>query len=261
MSMHTDRAPAGGRAEHRWVPRAVVVLSIAALAFEQSPANEAVRANLAFRALDHTGNAFVVGAVVFTITLVIEGVPGGLIAAGLHLNPGLLRRLMRRDRGGDDASASPRRGGIGSTLTDVGIALGVGAGLVVVRRRWADPRRTLRDDLRTGAWACMVVAVVSGLIGFLVAGGIRYADDVGLERPAELVVDYATDWKFWLVVVVLIQGGSWLSGRLRHRGSDPTQPETEAERVAERTEQRAVSTETRSRRDRPLYAAGRGPDP
>lgn len=258
MSMRTATATRRGSAERRWLSRTVVVLSIAALAFEQSPANEAVRANLAFRALDHTGNAVVVGAVVFAITLVIEGVPGGLIAAGLHLNPGLLRRLMRRDRHGDDATPEPaRRGGIGSTLTDVGIALGVGAGLVVVRRRWATPTRTLRDDLRTGAWACMVVAVVSGIIGFLVAGGIRYADDVGLGRPAELVVDYATDWRFWLVVVVAVQGGSWIAGRVRRRPDDERVAGTE---VVAAPASRPAGSVVRRTRDRPLYAAGRRPE-
>lgn len=259
--MRTDRAAETEAAQRRWGPRVVVVLSIAALAFEQSPANEAVRANVAFRALDHTGNAVVVGIVVFAITLVIEGVPGGLIAAGLHLNTDLVRRLMRRDRHVDHAAPDERRrGGIGSMLTDVGIALGVGAGLVVVRRRWADPRRTFREDLRTCAWACMVVAVVSGIIGFLVAGGIRYADDVGLERPAELVVDYATDWKFWLVVVVLIQGGSWLSGRLRRARASETTPLPSIERVAERPARQPVRAGSRPPRDRPLYAPGREPD-
>lgn len=262
------RAVPVNRPVNRTVARGIVALSIAALAFEQSPANEAVRVNLGFRVLEQTGNALLVGLTVLAITLVIEGVPGALIAAGLHLNPSLERRLMRRDR--RDAPTTPaRRGGIGSTLTDVGIALGVGAGLVVVRRRWADPSRSLRDDLRTGAWACAIVAGVSGLIGFLLAGGIRYADAVGLQRPAELVVDYAVDWRFWFVVVALIQGGSWLNGRLRRRTGEPTPPveQTACARADEDTHANAEATSAtnddagrrphRPRRDRPLRAAGR----
>jgi hypothetical protein len=200
-----------------WPSRIVVGLAIAAIAFEQSPANEAIRANIAFRTLDQTGNSLTVGAVVAALTLLIEGIPALLIALGLHSNPGLLHRLM--DRLGVDVDAATERDApqrsVGSTLTDAGIALGIGAGLVIVRRRWTTPVRTLADDLRTGAWACVLVAAVSGVIGFLLAGGISYAADVGLERPAELIVDYAADWRFWLVVVVVIQVGPWLVRRLR----------------------------------------------
>jgi hypothetical protein len=200
-----------------WPSRIIVALAIAAIAFEQSPANEAIRANIAFRTLDQTGNSLTVGIVVAALTLVIEGIPALLIALGLHSNPGLLHRLM--DRLGIDVDAAterdaPRRS-VGAVLTDAGIALGIGAGLVIVRRRFRSPLRSLAEDLRTGAWACVLVAVVSGIIGFLLAGGISYAADVGLERPAELIVDYAADWRFWLVVVVVIQVGPWLVRRLR----------------------------------------------
>ncbi len=203
-----------------WTRPLMIVLSVAALAFEQSPANEALRANVAFRVLDETGDAIAVGFTVLAITLPIEGIPALLIAAGLHLNPDLLRRLMRK-RALDDLPADPAsHRDVRSTLTDVGIALGVGAGLVVVRRRWADPARSFADDIRSGAWACAVVAVVSGFIGHLVAGGIENAARIGLERPAEIVVDYATDWRFWTVVVVLIQGLPWLIGKLRRTEPD-----------------------------------------
>ncbi len=224
MASTAEPVPAatGRWADQTWFARFVVVLAVASLAFEQSPANEAVRANLAFTVLDHTGNAIVVGLAVLGITLVIEGVPGVLITAGLHLNPTLARRLMRKaDREAADAGEPPassptrRKVTVGSAMTDVGIALGVGAGLVVVKRRWTDPTRTLRQDLKTCAVACLIVAVVSGIIGWLVAGGIFWAEKVGLERPAEFIVDYATDWRFWVVVIVVIQAISFIGGRLK----------------------------------------------
>jgi hypothetical protein len=225
MASTAEPVPAtGGRwAQQTWFARFVVILAVASLAFEQSPANEAVRANLAFTVLDHTGNAIVVGLAVLGITLVIEGVPGVLITAGLHLNPTLARRLMRKaDRQAAAAgeppapqSPAPRKVTFGSAMTDVGIALGVGAGLVVVKRRWTDPTRTFRQDLKTCAVACLIVAVVSGIIGWLVAGGIFWAEKVGLERPAELIVDYATDWRFWVVVIVVIQAISFIGGRIK----------------------------------------------
>lgn len=215
----TAGRPTSGAVRVSWPARLVVVLAVAAIAFEQSPANEAIRANVAFRVLDRTGDSLTVGMVVAAVTLLIEGVPALLIALGLHLDPGLLHRLMRRLGVDVDAVAesdAPRRT-VGSALTDAGVALGIGAGLVIVRRRWRTPFRTLAEDLRTGAWACVLVAAVSGLIGYLLAGGIRYAADVGLERPAQLVIDYAADWRFWLVVVVIIQAGPWLVRRIRPR--------------------------------------------
>ncbi|MGY6499860.1 MAG: hypothetical protein ACXIVQ_03035 [Acidimicrobiales bacterium] len=219
--MTTERPSAETRATSvSWLTRVVVALAIVAIAFEQSPANEALRANVAFRVLDRTGDAPTVGLVVVAVTLVIEGVPALLIAVGLHLHPGLLHRLMRRVGVDVDALAEadrPRRT-VGSMLTDAGVALGIGAGLVIIRRRWVEPHRSLASDLRTGAIACVLVAVVSGLIGYLIAGGIHYAADIGLERPAQLVVDYAADWRFWLVVVVLVQGVPWAVRRLRSRG-------------------------------------------
>lgn len=222
-------------ADQTWVARVVVVLAVISLAFEQSPANEAVRANLGFRVLEHTGNAIAVGLTVFLITLVIEGVPGVMITGGLHLNPGLARRLMRktppdgevidlRDGGATPTFTDRSTRSIGSALTDIGIALGVGAGLVVVKRRWNDPHRSVRQDLSTCAKATLVVGVVSGFIGWLVAGGITYADKVGLERPAELVIDYATDWRFWFIVIFAVQIVSWIGGRLKRPASAAYQP-------------------------------------
>lgn len=216
--MTTERPTIGTSASRvPWPARVVVALAVVAIAFEQSPANEAIRTNVAFRVLERTGDAPQVGLVVAAVTLLIEGIPALLIALGLHLNPGLLARLM--ERLGVEVDTTPEgerpRRTVGSALTDAGIALGIGAGLVIVRRRWTNLHRSLGEDLRTGAWACLLVAGVSGVIGYLLAGGIRYAADIGLERPAELVVDYAADWRFWLVVVVVIQVGPWLVRRLR----------------------------------------------
>ncbi len=199
----------------RWLMRVVIVAAIAALAFEQSPVNEALRAGAAFAVLDRTANLLAVAATVALITLAIEGLAGSLIVAGLHLRPRLLSRFQRRV--GDDAAEPlpPSTGGLRGLVVDAGIALGVGAGLVVVRRALVDPVRGLRDHLRTCWGASLGVALVSGLIGYLAAGGITHAEAVGLETPAEWLVRYATDWRFWLVLIGSIQLVSWLSRRRR----------------------------------------------
>ncbi len=180
--------------------------ALLALAFEQSPANEALRTAVGLSILDWTSSALAVGLVVLAITFVIELVSSVLIVAGLRGEFGSFSRLVDRARA--KATEDPERSSsrIGGIVTDVGIALGVGAGLVVVRHHLRTREPELRNDLVVAVKASIVVAVVSGLIGLLAAGGIEHADAVGLGRPAELFVQYAIDWRFWFGVLLLVQG-------------------------------------------------------
>jgi len=73
--------------------RVLLVLAAATVVFEQSPANEALRANLGFRALESTGSAVMAGLAVAGITVLIEGISSALVVAGVSANPDGLRRL------------------------------------------------------------------------------------------------------------------------------------------------------------------------
>lgn len=195
-------------------------LAIGSVLFEQSPANEALRTALGLEVLARTQSEWLVGAAILGLTFLIEGVSSLLIIGGLHLPSELVAKFTDRfGRGGSD-SVVPRRSLVGA-VTDAGLALAVGAGIVVMRHHLLDRDRPVRDDLRVALTATTVVATVSGAIGVLAAGGIRHAGKVGLETPARWFVDYATDWRFWLVVFVIIQVLSQVRRLLARRRPRP----------------------------------------
>lgn len=186
----------------------VALLAGAALIFEQSPANEALRTNVGLEAFQATGRPVVVGLVVAAITAVIEIIPAALISFGLHLESGAVRRLKekmirRRPEIREEAPAATVARRVGRGATDVAVALGLGAGLVAVRRHVTDPDPTLRKDLIASGWAAAVISVVSGMIGYLVAGGLSNAERVGLGRVAGWIVDYGANTWFWVGVLVV----------------------------------------------------------
>lgn len=205
----------------RWLTAGVLVAATAALVFQQSPGNETVRANGAFRVLRETDDEIAAAAMVFAITMVIEGVTSLLIAAGFSLPGRSLETRLQRFRskvmptstdGAEDPSESwPAR------LMDTGITLSLGPGLVVVRRHFQEPARTLRADVRTLFGYCIVGSLVSGLIGYLVVGGTKHAEKVGLGTPAEHFVDWAADWKFWTALLGTGYSINWIVKKLRGR--------------------------------------------
>lgn len=200
---------------HTAVGYLVVVAAAAALVFEQSPANEMLRTNAAISMLQRTGSAVWVGVVVFAITVVIEFVAAFLITLGLHAQGGAVQRLKDRmirkraeklvDLPGEEKRDSAGRR-IGRFGADVAVALALGAGLVTLRRHVTDPDPTMRGDLRVSFRATMIVAVVSGLIGYLLGGGLANAHRVGLERPAELIIEYGVNQWFWIGLLVVGYG-------------------------------------------------------
>jgi hypothetical protein len=214
----------------------VVVLAAASLVFEQSPANEVLRTNAALRVLEDGGGAVAVGLVVGAITVVIELGSAVLITLGLHAEEGYVQRVKRRllDRGREDGGGrhadAPRRRtrALTRVVTDVAIALGLGAGLVTVRHHVLDARPSMRRDLAVSVRATAIVAVVSGLIGYLAAGGITNAEKVGLGTPAQWVIDYGTDTRFWVSLLVVGYGIAFavrsLRRRARRRGDAARRP-------------------------------------
>lgn len=213
-----------GPVRRSWLGIVVVVVAGGALLFEQSPANEILRTNAALEALKRTGSALVVGLTVAAITAAIELGSAVLITFGLHADGGAVQRLkqkMRRQAAeAEDRIAGSPRGRhfapgpvrppwsrrVGAMGTDVAVALGLGAGLVTIRRHVADRNPTMAKDLAASVQATAIVAVVSGLIGYLAGGGLSNAEKIGLGTPARYIIDYGTDTWFWLGMLALGYG-------------------------------------------------------
>lgn len=180
---------------------AIVAAASAALLFEQGPANEALRVNIGLDVLQTTQSAAAVGLAVAATTAVIEMVPSSLISLGLNSEGQVVQRFKSRfskkGQPGNSADSSTVDR-VADKGANIGIALGLGAGLVTVKEHMKDPEPSLRKDLKTSAKASGVVATSSGMIGYLAAGGINHASGTVFEKPAELFVDYGTDAKFWI---------------------------------------------------------------
>ena len=176
--------------------------ALACLIFQQSPGNEAVRTAAALAILRRTNNEFAVAATVGLLTMIIEGGSSLLIALGLHLDNDFVDRMLSRVRRVEPAGAQSTA----SRFADFGITLGSGAGLVVIKHHVLNPQRTRRQDARTGLSFALFGSAFSALIGFLAAGGIKYADRVGLGVPAKYFVKYATDWRSWMVLILFAYG-------------------------------------------------------
>lgn len=179
---------------------------LVSVAFQQSPGNEAFRTAAAMEVLEETQDEIAVGGAVAGITMAIEGSTSALIALGLNQERGSVKRLIQRfkkksapNMGDPEDDAKPSKM---SSLANVGIALGVGPGIAVAKRHLEEAEPHIRKDMSRALGYSALGSAVSGGIGYLVAGGIKHADKVGLETPAEYFVDYATDWKFWTGLVV-----------------------------------------------------------
>jgi len=230
------------RAGSRWrgiVGALVVVLAAASLVFEQSPANEVLRTNAALRVIEDGGGPVSVGLVVAVITVGIELGSAVLITLGLHAEEGYVQRFKRTlvGRGRKVGSTGARRGrhrrtrALSRLAGDVAIALGLGAGLVTVRHHVLDAHPTIRRDLIVSVRATAIVAVVSGLIGYLAAGGISNAEKVGLGTPAQWVIDYGTDTRFWVTVLVVGYGAAFVVKVVRGRADRQARRLHEAAKV------------------------------
>lgn len=223
----------------------VVTAAGGSLVFEQSPANEAIRINAGLDVLQSTGSAPMVGLTIFGITAAIEGVSSGLITAGLHTEGGLVQKMKEKMQRKDVADseefdvADKKRATLGKVANagaNVGIALGLGAGLVTVKEHVADPSPSVKKDIVTSAKATGIVSTVSGGIGYLAAGGIANAEKIGLETPAQYVVDYGTDTRFWMTVLAVGYGGYFAKrgiNKLRNKSDESQGDDSDNVTVAE----------------------------
>jgi len=220
-----------GEERRSFLQRSIAALVVAAagasLLFEQSPANEALRINVGLDVLQGTQSSVAVGATIAAVTAGIEMGSSSLISLGLHAKGGAVQRLKSRLTGKNKdavkAEANTDSGSVENVSilgkvadkgANVGIALGLGAGLVTMKEHVRDPDPTLAKDLKTSAKAAGIVSAVSGAIGYLAAGGISHAQGTIFERPAELFVDYGTDTKFWVGALAVGYGVAFVKKRI-----------------------------------------------
>lgn len=202
------------------VTKAVVALAGVSLVFEQTPLNEALRTNIALDVLANTQSPTAVGLTVAAVTAGIEGVSSGLITAGLNMESSAIERFKQKIRSKNktaveaddtnheetDKSRKSLFARVVNQGADAGIALGLGAGLVTIKKHMVDPEPTLGKDIAASAKATAIVSGFSGTVGYLAAGGISQTEGTFLETPAEYFIDYATDTRFWIGVLALGYG-------------------------------------------------------
>lgn len=223
--------------------------------FEQSPANETLRANVAFEVMERVDvnnivNALSVGGTVAATTVVIEMVPATLISIGMNRKDGMVdryvqRRLAKKEakmEAADAADESDKKAKL-ENVTDFAVAMGIGAGAVVGKQHLKDKDPSFKKDMKTSVRASTYVALGSGAIGFVIGGGNELAKHFGAEDQAQWVVDHGAEWQTWAVVFGAIQAGglvkrgfAWASRKIRNRsdadqdtfGSIPIDPAPES---------------------------------
>lgn len=169
--------------------------AITVFAFQQSPANEAIRACVGANIFDYTGNPLLVGAGVGVATMAIEGLSSLSIGAALQDEHGMVNRFKHMiKRGQSENMPAPNS----SAVSDTAVMLGIGAGALVVKRHFEEPDRNLAKDVRTSVKASGFIAGFSGGVAGLASGGLSYASSVGLEKPAEIMINVLADGRTYI---------------------------------------------------------------
>lgn len=168
--------------------------------FEQSPANEAVRAFVGFRILDMYSSPLYVGLAVLLVTLCVEITTSFFISLGLKHSKHFQSFATRHK------NVLESKGSVGISLMSNGVlALTVGSGVVVIKYRLQRQRATFRQGFKVGVEAAAWIAVVSGLIAYLASGGVEVVRAYGYGGVADAIVKYGSDWRFWFVLFVITQ--------------------------------------------------------
>lgn len=185
----------------------VIALSAATLLiFEQSPLNEALRAFLGFEVLKLTANPLLVGLAVTAATFIIEITSSSLIAFGISKSKRFKQFISKF---GFKKAADTTK----NTASDYALALGIGAGMLVIKKHFKNPTQKLKVDLRNAFKATVVISLFSGFVGFLAGGGVELARQYGFGDQAQFFLNVVTDWRFWLVVVIVSQTGDIIRWR------------------------------------------------
>jgi hypothetical protein len=109
-------------------------------------------------------------------------------------------------------------------LNDLGIALGLGAGIVVFNNGMRNRQYTIKGGFIDALKASIEISLVSGFIGYTVATGTEKAKiglpivdhTVHFEQQAQWVVDYGLNTKFIIGALLALQSPS-LVKKLYHR--------------------------------------------
>jgi hypothetical protein len=194
-----------------------------AFAFQQSPANEGVRAFVGGHVLKDTHDFLLVGASVGGTTFAIGGITGAAVAASLHsLPPG-----MERVKGWIKSKSTAESRSQNSRANDAMLAL-AGAGLLVAKRHYQQEDRDPSEDRRLIVKASAASAAVASVIGGLAGGGAEAAAKIGFSNEADFFVHWVSDWKTYAVGVPALQLASIIR---RHFKKPPSASETAADDI------------------------------
>lgn len=187
----------------------ILLLAISAFVFEQSPANEALRAIIGFSVLNASNNPLLVGLAVGVITLCIEFISSGLIALGLNTSPRFQKFANKRNYKINTSSSF-----IG--FSDLALLLGIGSGMVVIKKHISGANLSLKQDIILAFRASVAVAIFSAFVGFLAGGGIEIARNFGLATASQSIVDLATNWLFWIIFIIVTQSISMITNKIKN---------------------------------------------
>ena len=167
------------------------------IAFEQLPTNEAVRTMVAFDTLDHVDSAVIAGLAVGAATMVIEGSASTAVAYGLnHESMTKVQAYIRARREKKVAIEDSEERTKADSLADLALAVSIGPAIAVAKRHYEDGP-DLKRDIYRGLGYSAIGASLSAGIAYVVTGGAKHAEKVGLGDQADYLVGILSDWKFW----------------------------------------------------------------
>lgn len=212
----------------------LVGATVGALIFEQGPGNEAVRTMAAFDVLDNTNSPLAAGGAVAALTMAIETGTGGLIALGLHEEKATIKKVLNRfkrksapelDEEGNIIEKEKERT-LATKAGDMALAVSVGPGIAMTKRHLQEAEPTMRKDMKRLLGYSAVGSALSGGIAYLVTGGVKHAEAVGLETPAEYVADYGADIRTWAGILGAIYGYKAVKNVARKLSKNPDAPKS-----------------------------------
>ncbi len=216
------RLPVVGPYALAWI---LGLAAIASIGFVISPFDATLRGEIGVRAFQRTLSAGSTGVAVGTATFVIDGLCALFVALGLWANPSWSHRLDRgmtrllspkkRARSPKEGSSEASSGSATSAASDLSLALGVGAGAVLLKY----PTAPQRKWIAVGARYTVINSLVFGVIGWMVAGGANWMADAGFAWLRNGIIRWVPEPLVWTAIFVVTVLGPFLYGEwLDRRG-------------------------------------------